>query len=517
MVLAAGEGAAGALEDLAERYRAPILAFVRRAGRRPEDAEDLTHDFFIFLVESKALGKADARRGRFRAFLATALRNFLANEADRRRARKRGGERLHLPLDVDAAGGALAGKRGDDPAAAFDRNWASCLLARALERLRREVSAKACEAFALAHDPVPLAYRDIAERLEMTSDRSRRRARRASSRATPPRSRSRRRRGRAPSSRARIDRARRRGRRPRACARPSRSKTPRARRGPYRRSESSRRGARSRGARAAGARSRATPRRRPSGRARRAPRPCAWPRARPRCRRSSIVRIALAAEDRALRHVREHGVNALLDEPPRPEHERDLAVDEEAAVDLRAESPAARVIHEEVADAALALDRERLPDDPVGDLEIAGSLRGRAQAHVREREHEEGAPHEVPLGVAPAHAAKLGLPQLGAGPELEVPRRERAGEGRDAFRRGEVLGPRREEEVHRGKPRGGGEGERDRAEEEALPRGKPLGGHRASETRFSHDAIRLPPNGRRGAPDCARRPRDERRRTRYTA
>ncbi len=50
-----GEGRAEkALADLCQDYWSPLYAFIRRAGYRPEDAEDLTQGFFTFLIE-KAL------------------------------------------------------------------------------------------------------------------------------------------------------------------------------------------------------------------------------------------------------------------------------------------------------------------------------------------------------------------------------------------------------------------------------------------------------------------------------
>jgi RNA polymerase sigma-70 factor (ECF subfamily) len=168
VVLGAGEGREEALETLAARYVGPVYAFIRRAGRSREDAEDIAQDFFAFLLEANAIGKADPRRGRFRGFLAAALRNFLANDADRRRALKRGGDRRRLSLDVPGLEEALAAGPAEDPAACFDRDWATRLLARALDRLAGELEPRAAEAFALASAPDAPGYREIGARLDMT-------------------------------------------------------------------------------------------------------------------------------------------------------------------------------------------------------------------------------------------------------------------------------------------------------------------------------------------------------------
>jgi DNA-directed RNA polymerase specialized sigma24 family protein len=49
-----------ALAQLCQAYWYPLYAYVRRRGRSPEDAEDLTQGFFARLLELKSL--ADVRR-----------------------------------------------------------------------------------------------------------------------------------------------------------------------------------------------------------------------------------------------------------------------------------------------------------------------------------------------------------------------------------------------------------------------------------------------------------------------
>jgi RNA polymerase sigma-70 factor (ECF subfamily) len=83
--------AAEALEKLCRIYWYPLYAYVRRRGKTPPDAQDLTQEFFARLLARHWLGRADQARGRFRTFLLTALERFLANEWDKGRALKRGG------------------------------------------------------------------------------------------------------------------------------------------------------------------------------------------------------------------------------------------------------------------------------------------------------------------------------------------------------------------------------------------------------------------------------------------
>jgi len=89
-----------ALELLAARYWRPIHAWLRRGLRRADDeARDLTQDFFVWMLETGFVGKADPSRGRFRAFLKTALRHYVADADRRARAGKRGGGLVVLSLD----------------------------------------------------------------------------------------------------------------------------------------------------------------------------------------------------------------------------------------------------------------------------------------------------------------------------------------------------------------------------------------------------------------------------------
>src|ERR1700722_13823520 len=68
---------AEALETLCRTYWHPLYAYVRRRGYSPADAEDLTQEFFAWLLERNWLGRADQQRGRFRSFLLTSISNFL--------------------------------------------------------------------------------------------------------------------------------------------------------------------------------------------------------------------------------------------------------------------------------------------------------------------------------------------------------------------------------------------------------------------------------------------------------
>jgi RNA polymerase sigma-70 factor (ECF subfamily) len=144
LVLAAAHGrrpdARAALATLCETYWYPLYYYVRRRGYRAEEALDLTQAFFATLLEKESLRVADPERGRFRSFLLASLNHFLANEWDRARARKRGGGRKAISMDVDDAERRYLREPADNLTAQklFEREWALRLLKRVLADLRRE-------------------------------------------------------------------------------------------------------------------------------------------------------------------------------------------------------------------------------------------------------------------------------------------------------------------------------------------------------------------------------------------
>jgi RNA polymerase sigma factor (sigma-70 family) len=141
---AAAEGAIEARAALDELYRVycyPVYAFIRRRSYGRQDAQDLTQDFFVYLLEKSALGRADPQRGRFRSFLLGTLDHFLAHAAERARTLKRGGDCKFVYLDDDAAEDhyQLAARMTAEKI--FEARWAAALIEAALVRLRVELQA----------------------------------------------------------------------------------------------------------------------------------------------------------------------------------------------------------------------------------------------------------------------------------------------------------------------------------------------------------------------------------------
>lgn len=124
-------------------YWFPLYAYVRRRGYGPPDAEDVTQDFFLHLIEYASLDGLVREGGKFRTFLLRMLDNFLANQWDRARAQKRGAGQPLLPLDSVAGEMRYAAEAldHDTPEALFERQWIFTLLARVLRALQAECEA----------------------------------------------------------------------------------------------------------------------------------------------------------------------------------------------------------------------------------------------------------------------------------------------------------------------------------------------------------------------------------------
>jgi RNA polymerase sigma factor (sigma-70 family) len=148
VVLAAGQRhtpqSDHALEELCRTYWFPLYAYVRRRGHAKADAEDLVQAFFARFLAKNYLEGLSAERGRFRAFLLAALKNFLINEWKHAQRLKRGGGAVNLSLDWETADTKfqVAATAEPSPDQAFDREWALALLAKVIQRLETECLAE---------------------------------------------------------------------------------------------------------------------------------------------------------------------------------------------------------------------------------------------------------------------------------------------------------------------------------------------------------------------------------------
>jgi RNA polymerase sigma factor (sigma-70 family) len=134
-----------ALARLCHDYWPPLYSFLRRRGYSPADAQDLVQGFFAYLLRSKAYAHTNQNKGKFRSFLLASLKHYIADVWDREGALKRGGDYEFVLLDEQIhAVEALYARESQcvcmtlDEERQYEQNWATALVARALERIEAE-------------------------------------------------------------------------------------------------------------------------------------------------------------------------------------------------------------------------------------------------------------------------------------------------------------------------------------------------------------------------------------------
>jgi len=167
--------ARNALAELCTSYWHPVYSFIRARTPSPDEAQDLTQEFFLYFIDGHILASANPAIGRFRSYLCGSLKHFLANEADRRNAQKRGGKAAIVAIDpFEAEQHYLRDlQHSETPEKIFDRQWALALLNDTRSQLRDSLAREgrqrlfsALEAF-LPGGSEPASYAELATELGM--------------------------------------------------------------------------------------------------------------------------------------------------------------------------------------------------------------------------------------------------------------------------------------------------------------------------------------------------------------
>jgi RNA polymerase sigma factor (sigma-70 family) len=174
------EAARAALAQLCQTYWPPLYTYVRARGYTVHDAQDLTQDFFAYLIEHKIYACTDRQKGKFRSFLLASLKNFLSHAREREQTLKRGGGRDFIPLDegrTEEAESLFQTHASSGSAALpedrlFERTWAETLIATALGRVAAAYKAEGKENLferfqtflTVGADPLP-TYSELAAHL----------------------------------------------------------------------------------------------------------------------------------------------------------------------------------------------------------------------------------------------------------------------------------------------------------------------------------------------------------------
>ena len=134
-------GAREALSELCRTYWQPLYSFARRRGLDHHRAQDTIQSFFLNLIETKSLQRADPLKGKFRNYLLASLHNHIANEANHANAQKRGGGAAIVSIDDQDVELKFESARYPARAPAesiFEREWAVAAVEAALLQLEKD-------------------------------------------------------------------------------------------------------------------------------------------------------------------------------------------------------------------------------------------------------------------------------------------------------------------------------------------------------------------------------------------
>jgi len=128
------------LRRLAVNYWRPLYLYLRKRGESHEDASDSVQGFFEFVFSTGFFEHVEREGGKFRSYLLRSLERWRSRRSAREGAQKRGGQVIHISLDGAGEMHEAAGLEDDtlSPEAAFDRQWAAEMVARAVQSLRAD-------------------------------------------------------------------------------------------------------------------------------------------------------------------------------------------------------------------------------------------------------------------------------------------------------------------------------------------------------------------------------------------
>ena len=134
-----------ALGTLIEAYWKPVYKYLRLKWHLdPDEASDLTQEFFTTALEKDVLGRYEAERARFRTYLRLCVDGFASNARKAEGRLKRGGGTTTVPLDFESAEGELMRHEPAVPADVeelFYQEWVRALFQHAVDDLRQSATA----------------------------------------------------------------------------------------------------------------------------------------------------------------------------------------------------------------------------------------------------------------------------------------------------------------------------------------------------------------------------------------
>lgn len=170
------ERARSALVQLCQSYWYPLYVFVRRQVSSAHEAEDVTQGFFAHVLEHEVIEAADPNRGRFRSYLMSCCKNYLANHRRAAKTVKRGGNAITIDFGAAASRYAREPVDPEDAEMLYLRRWAFTLLDETFATIEKEYRSEGrAELLALLRptllgDSDAQPYADIGRTLNMSEN-----------------------------------------------------------------------------------------------------------------------------------------------------------------------------------------------------------------------------------------------------------------------------------------------------------------------------------------------------------
>ena len=160
---------------LLKHYWKPVYCYLRRSGYDNEQAKDLTQGFFHEVVLGRQLvQKADPSKGRFRAFVLHALKQYVIDAQRRETTRRHIPPEKLVPLEVADPTAEVEAMGSLDAEQSFNYAWKADLLDRVLAEVRERYIRQGMEGhWGVLHDrlvgPImndcpPIPYAQICQR-----------------------------------------------------------------------------------------------------------------------------------------------------------------------------------------------------------------------------------------------------------------------------------------------------------------------------------------------------------------
>jgi DNA-directed RNA polymerase specialized sigma24 family protein len=169
-----------AIGSIIDAYWKPVYKYLRLKWRLdPDEAADLTQEFFTTTLEKDVLGRYDPDRARFRTYLRLCVDGFASNTRKAEGRLKRGGGVATVSLDFQMAEGELTRHEPSVPADVEDlfyREWVRVLFQGAVADLReatrgagRSTMFSVFERYDLVDPPERPTYATLARELGITA------------------------------------------------------------------------------------------------------------------------------------------------------------------------------------------------------------------------------------------------------------------------------------------------------------------------------------------------------------